>query len=83
METLEKIISRYMRQVTCFLVIIILAIIVYIQINNEHRHAYESAVRCLHGRSPCSEVNEMSLYVVCIKYSIVGCFFQLSSLLIP
>lgn len=69
METLEKIISRYMRQVTCFLVIIILAIIVYIQINNEHRHAYESAVRTFYQIEQVLNQNQEELEEIQKSYS--------------
>lgn len=69
METLEKIISRYMRQVTCFLVIIILAIIVYIQITNEHRHAYESAVRTFYQIEQVLNQNQEELEEIQKSYS--------------
>lgn len=45
MQTLGKIISRYINRVTCIFVTLILAIIVYIQIINTQRQAYESADR--------------------------------------
>lgn len=45
MQTLGKIISRYIYRVTCIFVALILAIIVYIQIKNTQRQAYESADR--------------------------------------
>lgn len=43
MQTLKEIISRYIRFVTLFLVIVLLALILYIQINNEQKQAYETA----------------------------------------
>lgn len=44
MKTLKKIISQYMRRLTSILIVMILAVIVYMQINNEHRQAYEDAM---------------------------------------
>lgn len=44
-RTLKKIISRYMYQVTCILVVVILAIILYIQLSAEQKRAYETATR--------------------------------------
>ena len=43
MQTLREIISRYIRSVTLFLVTVLLALILCIQINNEQKQAYESA----------------------------------------
>ena len=43
MQTLKKIISRYMRSVTFFLVIVLLALILYIQIIHEQKQALETA----------------------------------------
>lgn len=43
MQTLKEIISRYIQSVTLFLVIVLLALILYIQINNEQKQAYETA----------------------------------------
>lgn len=45
MQTLGKIISRYIYRVTCIFVAVILVIIVYIQIINTQRQAYENADR--------------------------------------
>lgn len=58
-----------MRQVTCFLVIIILAIIVYIQITNEHRHAYESAVRTFYQIEQVLNQNQEELEEIQKSYS--------------
>lgn len=43
MQTLKQIISRYIRCVTLLLVVALLALILYIQIIREQKHAYESA----------------------------------------
>ncbi len=45
MQTLGKIISRYINRVTCIFMLLILAIIICIQIVNVERQAYESADR--------------------------------------
>ena len=69
MQPLEKIISRYMRRVTCYLVAIILAIIVYIQITNEHRHAYESATRTFYQIEQVLKQNQEELKEIQKKYA--------------
>lgn len=45
MQTLKKIISRYMVKVTCILVILILIMLVYVQISTEKRRAQEDTAR--------------------------------------
>ncbi len=69
MQPLEKIISRYMRRVTCYLVAIILAIIVYIQITNEHRHAYESATRTFYQIEQVLKQNQEELKEIQKNYT--------------
>ena len=43
MHTLKSMISRYMKKVTLILLVIILSVVIYLQISNEHRRALESA----------------------------------------
>lgn len=61
MQTLGKIISRYMYQVTCILVVVILVIILYIQITGEQRRAYENAERTFLQIEQILEANQKEL----------------------
>ena len=69
MRPLKKMISRYMRLITCMLVAIILIIIAYIQITNEHRQAYEDAVRTFQQIKQLLEQNQEELEEVRKEYS--------------
>ena len=61
MQTLKKIISRYMRSVTFFLVVVLLALILYIQIKNEQKQAYESATETFYQIEQVLEKNQEEL----------------------
>lgn len=61
MQTLGKIISRYMYRITCILVVVILAIILYIQITGEQRRAYETAERTFLQIEQILEANQKEL----------------------
>lgn len=69
MLSLKKMISRYMSWITCALAAIILIIIAYIQITNEHRQAYESAVRTFQQIEQLLEQNQEELEEVRKEYS--------------
>lgn len=69
MRPLKKMISRYMRLITCMLVAIILIIIVYIQITNEQRQAYENAVRTFQQIKQLLEQNQEEFEEVRKEYS--------------
>lgn len=69
MHSLRNIISRYMRLITCVLVAIILSIIAYIQITNEQRQAYESAIRTFQQIEQLLEQNEKELKEIRKEYS--------------
>lgn len=61
MQTLKNIISRYMRSATLFLVIILLALIIYIQIVNEQNQAYETATQTFFQIEQVLEKNQEEL----------------------
>ena len=61
MQTLRNIISRYMRSVTFFLVIALLALILYIQIAHECRQAYETATETFYQIRQVLETNQEEL----------------------
>lgn len=61
MQTLRNIISRYMRSVTFFLVITLLALILYIQIAHERRQAYETATETFYQIEQVLEKNQEEL----------------------
>ncbi len=61
MQTLRNIISRYMRSVTFFLVITLLALILYIQIAHERRQAYETATETFYQIGQVLEKNQEEL----------------------
>lgn len=61
MQTLKEIISRYIRSVTLFLVIVLLALILYIQIIREQKQAYESATETFYQIEQVLEKNQEEL----------------------
>ncbi|MDE6603176.1 MAG: GGDEF domain-containing protein [Lachnospiraceae bacterium] len=61
MQTLKKIISRYMRSVTFFLVIVLLALILYIQIIHEQKQALETATETFSRIGQLLEKNQEEL----------------------
>lgn len=69
MRTLKEIISRYMRLITCVLVVILLIIIVYIQIVNEQRQAYEGAVAIFQQIEHLLVRNQEELEELRVEYS--------------
>lgn len=69
MRTLKEIISRYMRLVTFIMLAVILVIIAYIQIANEQRMAYESAVRTIRQLEQLLQQNKEELEEVRREYS--------------
>ena len=81
MRPLKKMISRYMRLITCMLVAIILIIIAYIQITNEHRQAYEDAVRTFQQIKQLLEQNQEELVANApsAKYRIASSCFPCSA----
>ncbi|MDE6846435.1 MAG: diguanylate cyclase [Lachnospiraceae bacterium] len=69
MRSLKEIISRYMKLITCVMVVIILIIITYVQITNEQRQAYESAVRTFQQIEQLLEENQEELEEIRKEYS--------------
>lgn len=61
MQTLRNIISRYMRSVTFFLVIALLAMILYLQITHEKRQAFETATETFRQIEQVLEKNQTEL----------------------
>lgn len=61
MRTLKKMISRYMRRITFVLLAIILVFVVYIQLINEQRRAYESATRTIAQIEQLLVLNQVEL----------------------
>lgn len=69
MRTLKEIISRYMRLITCVLVVLLLIIIVYIQIANEQRQAYEGATGIFQQIEQLLVCNQEELEEIRAEYS--------------
>lgn len=61
MQTLGNIINRYMRSVTLFLVIALLALILYLQVAHERRQAYEAATETFYQIRQVLEKNQAEL----------------------
>ena len=61
MQTLGNIINRYMRSVTLFLVIALLALILYLQVAHEKRQAYEAATETFYQIRQVLEKNQAEL----------------------
>ncbi len=61
MQTLKKMISRYMYWITCILVVLILAMQICVQILTEQRRAYEDAVRTISQIESVLEENQQEL----------------------
>lgn len=68
MSTLQKIISRYMYQVTGILVAVILVVVLYIEISNEQELAYESAIRTFSQMEQILEENQNELEEIQEEY---------------
>ncbi len=69
MKTLKQIIGRYMRLLTVILAVLILDVIVYIQVVNEQRQAYENAVRTFQQIEQMLASNQEELEEVVAQYS--------------
>lgn len=69
MRTLKEIISRYMRLITCVLVVILLVIIVHIQIVNEKRQSYEGATGIFRQMEQLLIHNQEELEEIRAEYS--------------
>lgn len=57
MQTLRKIISRYLRSVTFVLVVVLLALILCLQIMSEHKQAHQTATQTFHQIEQLLEKN--------------------------
>lgn len=69
MRTLKEIIGRYMRLITCVLVVFLLIIIVYIQIANEQRQSYEGATGIFQQIEQLLVRNQEELEEIRVEYS--------------
>lgn len=68
MRTLKTMINRYMYHITWVLLIIILVIILYIQLINEQRRAYESATRTIYQIEQILAENQKELEEIKEQY---------------
>lgn len=68
MRTLQKIISRYMYQVSGILVAVILGIVLYIEMANERELARESAIRTFSQMDQILEENQKELEAIQEEY---------------
>lgn len=68
MHTLQKIISRYMYQVSGILVAVILGIVLYIEMANERELARESAIRTFSQMDQILEENQKELEAIQEEY---------------
>lgn len=68
-KTLRRIISQYMRLLTIILAVLILNVIVYIQVVNEQRQAYENAVRTFQQIEQMLAGNQEEIEEVVAEYS--------------
>lgn len=69
MKTLKQIIGQYMRLLTIVLVVLILNVIVYIQVMNEQKQAYENAVRTFQQIEQMLAGNQEEIEAVTAQYS--------------
>lgn len=68
MQTLKKLISRYMYRITCILVVLILIILLFVQIKAEQRQNYETAVRTISQIESVLEENQQNLVEIQEEY---------------
>ena len=68
MQTLNKLISRYMYKITCVLVIVILIILVYIQVITEQHRAYEETITTFLRIESVLEENQQELTEIKEEY---------------
>ena len=68
MQTLNKLISRYMYKITCVLVIVILIILVYIQVITEQHRAYEETITTFLRIESVLEENQQELSEIKEEY---------------
>lgn len=68
MGTLKKIISRYMRRITCILVAVVLVVIIFIQVLNLQRQAYENSARTFGQIEQLLKRNQEDLNRIMIEY---------------
>lgn len=69
MKTLKQSISQYMRLLTVILAVLILNIIIYIQVINEQRQAYENAVRTFRQIEQMLAANQVEIEEIVAEYS--------------
>ena len=68
-KTLRQIISQYMRLLTIIMAVVILNVIVYIQVVNEQRQAYENATRTFYQIEQMLDSNQDEIEEVVAQYS--------------
>lgn len=68
-KTLRQIISQYMRLLTIIMAVVILNVIVYIQVVNEQRQAYENATRTFYQIEQMLDSNQDEMEEVVAQYS--------------
>lgn len=68
MQTLKKMISRYMYKITCVLVVLILIMLVYVQITTEQRRALEDTERTFSQIESVLEENQRELAEIREEY---------------
>lgn len=68
-KTLRQIINQYMQLLTVIMAVIILNVIIYVQIVNEQRQAYENATRTFYQIEQMIESNQEEIEEVVAQYS--------------
>lgn len=68
-KNLRQIISQYMRLLTIIMAVVILNVIVYIQVVNEQRQAYENATRTFYQIEQMLDSNQDEIEEVVAQYS--------------
>lgn len=68
-KTLRQIISQYMRLLTIIMAVVILNVIVYIQVVNEQRQAYENATRTFYQIEQMLDSNREEIEEAVAQYS--------------
>lgn len=68
MKTLKSQINRYMYKITCLLVVVILSLMVFFQIKDAQRQAYDDAIRTISQISSVLEENQRELNSIKREY---------------